>query len=149
MYVRWQSRKRRSPEFGRGRSDVHWAAILVESKRIKGKPTQQHIAFLIGFTKSRAKIPVQRCHLWDDISECLDRLGNRVNAADRRKIEAAIRKKLPRPTPAEYKELARKSARKLGWEWISKHQKAALQDEADQYIDRPGGTGRTNREVRG
>jgi hypothetical protein len=37
---------------------------------------------------SRVKIGVQRCFLWDDISERLDHLGNRITVAERERIEA-------------------------------------------------------------
>ena len=81
MYIRWQSRERRSPQFGRGKQlhrkwdhkrqradyayarkgtskqDIHWRAILVENERVNGKPTQRHIAYLVGFTESAIAIP--------------------------------------------------------------------------------------------
>ena len=52
MFVRWQKRKRKSRAFGGGRdrADTHWAAILAESTRVDGKPTQQHVAYLGGIT---------------------------------------------------------------------------------------------------
>src|SRR5262245_24497883 len=81
MYVRWQSRKRRKPQFGRhgktirsarrygeriiasastGKQDRHWRAILVENVRVDGKPTQRHVAYLAGFTESALAIPAQQ-----------------------------------------------------------------------------------------
>jgi hypothetical protein len=126
MYVRWQSRKRKSTfSYGRG-GDVRWSAVLVENVRRDGKPRQQHIAYLVGFTESQAEILPQRCHLWDYISERLDQLGNRVAAADRKQIEAAIALKLPRPSRAEYKKQARHTAKAYGTKRLTKHQKAAL-----------------------
>jgi hypothetical protein len=35
--------------------------------------------------------------------------------------------------PAQYKDVARDSARLLGWEWLTEPQRAALQDEAKKY----------------
>jgi hypothetical protein len=76
MYIRWQSRKRRFPQFGRwgkrvrgerklaytregtSKQDVHWSAILVENVRIDGKPTQRHVAYLAGFTDSASLFPL-------------------------------------------------------------------------------------------
>src|SRR4029077_4388537 len=84
------------------------------------------------------KIDARRCHLWDHISERLDQLGNQITAADRKQIEAAIAAKLPRPTPAEYKDIARNNAQLIGWEWITTKQKAALHDEAEQWQDHTG-----------
>ena len=67
----------------------------------------------------------------DRVTEKLDRLGNRITAAEREKIETAIAKRVPRPTAAEYKDIARKSAQLLGWSWITDEQRAALQGEAE------------------
>lgn len=134
MFVRWQSRRRNRPEFGSWNADdVHWAAIIVESVRIDGRPVQRHVAYLAGFTESRIKIPVQRCHVWDGVIERLDRLGNRITTADRQKIEAAISEKVPRPTLEEYKAAARNAAQLIGWEWLTQQQRAALEDEAEQW----------------
>jgi hypothetical protein len=139
MYVRWQSRRRRTsayPPWEEG--DIHWRAILVENTRVDGKPRQKHIAYLVGFTESRIKIAVQRCHLWDTISARLDDLGNRITAADRERIEAAIAEKVLRPTVAEYKREARRSAQEYGWAWLSERQRAALQDEAERWQNSEG-----------
>ncbi len=134
MYVRWQHRRRRhSPFGGWDEADVHWSAIVVENVRVNGRPKQQHIAYVAGFTESAIKIPAQRCHIWDRISETLDQLANRINADERKKIEVAIAIVVPRPTAAEYKDIARKGAATLGWEWITDKQRAALQDEAEQW----------------
>ena len=133
MYVRWQYRWRNHTAFGpRGEADVHWSAILVENERVKGQPKQRHIAYLAGFTESAVKVDPQRCHIWDGVSEALDRLSNRITEAERKKIEAAIAAKVPRPTAADYKDIARKSAQLLGWSWITDRQRAALLDEAEQ-----------------
>jgi len=108
MYVRWQSRERRHRAFGRsGGPDVHWRAILVECERIKGKPTQRHIAYIGGITESAIAIVHQRCWFWDAVKEQLDRLGKRVTPEERRSIETAIAKKVPRPTKTQYRRCVR------------------------------------------
>ena len=112
---------------------MHWRAILVENKRVDGRPKQEHVAYVVGFTESALQIDAQRCHIWDRVSECLGRLGNRITPEDREKIEAAIATKVAKPTRAEYKKAARKAAEILGWDWISEGFKAALKDEADRY----------------
>jgi len=133
MYVRWQSRKRRVPQFGRygkqlraGRDfafsregtseqDIHWRAILVENARVKGKPTQRHIAYLAGFTDSAVAIPAQQRFLWDNIAERLDSLGNRISREDRKRIEAVLIKKIGKPpTKAQRAKLDRRRKRLLG-----------------------------------
>ena len=131
MYVRWQSRKRQQPEFGRwdgevrnrhGRvrnmrgsilhtrkradgsvgQDVHWKAVLVEKTRIDGKPRQQHIAMLASITESRIEIDHQRRYFWDAVYERLDQLDNRISIDDRRRIEAAVALKVPRLSREEH-----------------------------------------------
>jgi hypothetical protein len=147
MFVRWQSRQRNHASFGsRRRGDTHWRAIVVESARVNGKPTQRHVAYLIGFTESAIKIDAQRCHIWDKISERLDQLHNQITPDDRQKIEEAIALKMQRPSAAEYKEIARDCVRLLGWEWISDKQRTALQDEAEQW---QGGEGDLIGKIRG
>jgi hypothetical protein len=42
MFVRWQSRNISN----RWRRGISWAAVLVESKRVNGKPRQEHVAYL-------------------------------------------------------------------------------------------------------
>jgi hypothetical protein len=77
MYLRWQSRKRRSAAFrstAKKDDDVHWAAIIVESARVEGKPTQRHVAYLGGITESAIAIVAQRAWFWDDVKRRLDRM---------------------------------------------------------------------------
>ena len=139
MYIRWQSRRRQQSQFGKWtETDTGWSAIIVENTRVGGKPVQRHIAYLVGFTESAIKIAPQRCYLWDGITARLDQLGNQITPADRAKIEAAIAKKIPRPTAAEYKDAARDAAQSIGWDWISQGFKDALHDEAAQWQDRKG-----------
>src|SRR5271154_5364928 len=91
MYVRWQSRKRKHPNFGtwrwandrlcqlyrhdneeEWRQDVAWRAILVENTRVGGKPKQRHIAYLASFTESQVGAESQRIWIWQAISARLD-----------------------------------------------------------------------------
>src|SRR5262245_42285045 len=121
MYLRWQSRYRdRSKFFGHrlGRrvdeGDVHRAAIIVESVRIAGKPTQRHVAYLGGITDSAIAIIHQRCWFWDEVKKRLDHLGNRMSPQDRERIEAAVATKVPRPTKAQYDQCVRDRNKLLG-----------------------------------
>lgn len=105
MFVRWQKRKPRSRAFGPGRgADTHWAAILAESARNDGKPTQQHIAYLGGITDSAIGIAAQRAFFWQEVMRQLDQLANRFLKDDRARIEEAIAEKVPRLTRQEYDE---------------------------------------------
>jgi hypothetical protein len=131
MFVRWQSRTRKCYYSGHSRpGDITWTAILAETKRVNGQPRQRHLAYLGSISEGENKILIQRCHFWDRVADRLDGLGGRVK--DREQIEAAIAKKVPRPSAVEYKEAARNSARMIGWEWITDRARAALKDEAEQ-----------------
>ena len=107
MFVRWQKSKRKARAIGRGRSntdaDTHWAAILVESTRVDGKPTQRHIAYLGGITDSGVELetPSQRAFFWQGAMQQLNQLANRVTD-DRARIEEALEQKVPRLTRKEY-----------------------------------------------
>lgn len=108
MYIRWQKRKRRTEwNYGGGGGDVHHCAILVESVRVNGKSTQRHIAYLVGFTDSQAKVLAQRCHCWNKIRTVLDRVGDAISRKDRQRIEGEIEAKLPRPNKKEYAQFKR------------------------------------------
>ena len=93
MFVKWQKRTRRSRAFG-PRTDTHWAAILAESSRVDGKPTQRHIAYLGGITESAIELPAQRAFFWQEVAQQLDQLA--LPKDDRARIEAAVEAKVPR-----------------------------------------------------
>jgi predicted transcriptional regulator len=44
---------------------------------------------------------------WDGLNKRLDQLGKRISQEDRRRIEAAIAKKVPRPTKKQYDQCVR------------------------------------------
>jgi hypothetical protein len=134
MYVRWQSRRRRKPSFGHygkpirearryrdhiiaragtNEPDRHWRAILVEAVRVKGMPTQKHIAYLGGITESAIAIPAQRMFFWDRVLECLDQLS--ISKPERNRIVAAVAKKVEGPpSKAERNRINRARLKLLG-----------------------------------
>jgi hypothetical protein len=124
MYVRWQKHKRRRPQFWRKdgpTSDIHWSAVIVENERVKGKPTQKHIAYLAGFTESAVATPTQQAFLWRRIKERLDSLANRVSPEQRKRIEATMTAKIGRPpTKRQRDKINRRRAHTLGAEWTAK-----------------------------
>lgn len=113
MFVRWQKRARQWPKYGSHwndddtrRKDAHWAAILVESVRIDGKPRQRHVAYLGSIVES-ALTEETKCHrgyFWRDIKERLDRLDNRIPAKDRVAIEKKIAEKVPPISDGEFQD---------------------------------------------
>ena len=122
MYIRWQSRERTAyrPAFGpwhhkNGRPviDTHWSAILVENVRIKGKPTQRHVAYLGGITESALalKTPAERVFFWDGVAEKLDDLE--LSKKARSAIEETIAQKIPRVTRKDRNQVER-NRRALG-----------------------------------
>jgi hypothetical protein len=108
------SRKLFEPGYGRSSGpDMHWAAILVEGARVKGRSTQQHIAYLGGIRESAIAIIHQRCWGWDALNKRLDQLGSRISQENRRRIEAAIAKKVRRPTNKQYDQCVREREGKV------------------------------------
>ena len=100
MFVRWLKRTRRSRAFGGGKGpDTHWAAVLVESERVAGKPVQHYVAYLGGITESAIELPAQRASFWAGVTR---QLNNRVPRLDRPRIETAIEVKVPRLTRQQY-----------------------------------------------
>jgi hypothetical protein len=117
---------RRRHSNGKRVRDVHWSAILVENKRIKGRPTQQHIAYVVGFTESAAKIEPQRYFIWNRVAERLDKLGNRITADERARIEAAIAQKVPMLTQDQKIAVIRRRLETLGEEEVTKEERELL-----------------------
>ena len=108
MFVRWQlyrSQAFDSDQRKRNDKQARLKAVLVESVRIDGKPRQKHIAFL-GSTRIDGG---DRRRFWYEVTTSLDRLGNRVLPPDRKRIVAAITKRLGEqpPTKAEIEQFKR------------------------------------------
>jgi len=132
VFVHWQSRECGRSSLGGNDCNVRWAATVAENMRVNSEPVQRHLAKLISFTEDQIKHPAQRCLIWDHVTERLDKLGNRINTADREMIEAAVAAKVPRPTPEEYKATARDFIQTFGWKWATYRQRAVLHDEVEQ-----------------
>src|SRR5262245_45086465 len=90
MYVRWQKRNLRDGGFSLN-------AVLVENRRVNGKPVQHHVAYLGSINRAKDD-RAMRVYFWDHITKRLDEL----QIVERRKIEAAIAKKVPRLTKREF-----------------------------------------------
>ena len=112
MYVRWQSRKRRTVKLWRQRDtrrkdDIYWSAILVENVRVKGKPAQRHVAYLGGITESAMALdtPAQRIYFWNRVERQL--AGLKLPAKTRAAIMQAITKRVPPVTGRQRQQLAR------------------------------------------
>jgi len=133
MFIRWQSTQRQKSESSpNGVLDIEWTVLVAENYSVDGDPRQRLVAYLGSITETSIKIDPQRCHFWDRVTRALDRLGSQVSKDDRAQIEAEIALKVPRPSLAEYRDIARDSARKLGWDFLTQAQQAALRDEAEE-----------------
>ena len=134
MFIRWIERPSKTP----GYDETALSLILAETKRIDGKPRQQHIAYLGGITDEQIANLVSRCYFWDSVNAAFDRLGNQVTADDRQRFEKVIAARVPRPSPSAYKKAARQVAQRWGWTDLTDGFKAVLADEADQWKARDG-----------
>ena len=108
MFLRWQSRTRvrKAGPDARVLGDagvVRWWGVINKAMWIDGKPRQQHVACLISFTEVELgkSFADHRARLWLGVLQRLDALGERVTPADRKRIEAAVAEKLPRPSEAK------------------------------------------------
>ena len=93
MYVRWQlyRSQARNPRVRKYKElDARLKAVLVESARVGGQPRQKHIKFL-GSVRLDGR---DRQRFWYEVTTTLNRLGNRVSPDERKKIEAAIVKRV-------------------------------------------------------
>ena len=117
MFVRWHRRPLKRVSCWLGETeDTHWAAILVESHRVDGKPRQRHIAYLGGIGET-SLVDERKCHrgwFWERVSKKLDGLDNRLGPDERANIEARIAEKVPRLSRAEFDKCDQDYKRLLG-----------------------------------
>jgi hypothetical protein len=112
MFVRWQKYE----QFHRFNRLTTHRCILVESRRVDGKPRLHHVAFLSSYcTGADGKISAtRRADFLDEVAQKLDKLGNRVTREQRLQIEAAIASRVARPTEAEIEADRQTHARRMG-----------------------------------
>src|SRR5215212_2043710 len=133
MFIRWQSTTRKISQSRQdGTPDVGWTVILAEGYNVDGNLQQRLIAYIASITENSIGIVSQRCHFWDRVARSLDRLDNQFSGDERAQLELEIALKVPRPSRAEYRNIARENARRLGWDFLTEAQQAALQDEAEE-----------------
>ena len=92
MYVKWQRRTRK-----RGGRSPLLTAVLVESRRVDGKPRQNHVAYLASI-RERSIGERESAHdrFWANVDVRLDELD--LDAETRANIEARILERVPRVT---------------------------------------------------
>src|SRR5215831_14803666 len=90
------------------------------------RPTRQHIAYLGGILQDDVKHVERRAAFWAKATAKLDALSKRVSPEERRKLEAALEVRIPKPSSEEIRSYhrARTSAGRRGAEEV-----AALQGQ--------------------
>ena len=111
MYVKWQTKRRSKAWHSRG--DL-LTATLVECRRVDGKPRQKVVSYLgsvrLDFVDEHL---IHHLHFWDSVHDRLDRVGERIDTATRRRIEMKLARRVAKPT-------ARQRARLLDDLWQPK-----------------------------
>jgi hypothetical protein len=129
MFIRWIERPPKIP----GRYETALSLILADTKRVDGTVRQRHIAYLGGITDRGIENLIHCCSFWDSVTAAFDELGDTVPPADRERFETDIADRVPRPSADAYKDAARQTAQRYGWESLSTGFKAVLADEAEQW----------------
>jgi hypothetical protein len=95
MFIRWQKRKRRD-------GVTRLNAILCESRRVDGKPRQEHIAYLGAIDDVWLDEPLddpganlKRYEFWEKAEKRLAPLANRLASDDHHKIRKQLNAKVP------------------------------------------------------
>ena len=108
MYVIWRKRKREHYAGWNKVGDVRLTPIIVQSRRVNGKPKQEHIACLPSIIKSEIS-DKSAVWFWTAVEKQLSRLTNRISQDDMQKIRAALDKVVSQPEP-EFSEKLRDGA---------------------------------------
>ena len=96
MYVIWRKRKREHYAGWDKVGDVRLTPIIVQSRRVNGKPKQDHIACLPSIIESQIN-DKSAVWYWAAVEKQLARLTNRIPREDMAKIRAALDKTVPQP----------------------------------------------------
>jgi hypothetical protein len=79
----------------------------------KASPRSTTSPYLGGINDYGIKRQSDRCAFWDEVTAAFDRLGNRVSAEDRKRFEAAIKVKVPRPSAKQRAAYPREQAQRV------------------------------------
>ena len=96
MYVIWRRRKRKHYAGWNKIGDVRLTPIIVQSRRVNGKPKQEHIACLPSIIETNIN-DKNAVWFWTAVEEQLARLTNRISQDDLQKIRAALDKVVSQP----------------------------------------------------
>src|SRR5215475_61617 len=76
------------------------------------RPTRQHIAYLGGILQDDVKHVERRAAFWAKATAKLDALSKRVSPEERRKLEAALEVRIPKPSSEEIRSYHRAQQRR-------------------------------------
>jgi len=76
------------------------------------RPTRQHIAYLGGILQDDVKHVERRAAFWAKATAKLDALSKRVSPEERRKLEAALEVRIPKPSSEEIRSYQRAQQRR-------------------------------------
>jgi len=76
------------------------------------RPTRQHIAYLGGILQDDVKHVERRAAFWAKATAKLDALSKRVPPEERRKLEAALEVRIPKPSSEEIRSYHRAQQRR-------------------------------------
>ena len=104
MYVIWRKRTREHYAGWDNVGDVRLTPIIVQSRRVRGKPRQEHVACLPSILDSQIN-EKGAVWFWDAVEKQLTRLTNRIPCEEMEKIRGALDKVVPQPQPEYAKTL--------------------------------------------
>jgi hypothetical protein len=110
MFIRWQKRSSTAKEGRyRERRQPRYAAVLVRSERVNGKPVQRHMAFLGSIREGSIAKPGHRVPFWRRVNAKLDgvQLKFQLTPEERGRVEALVAERVPRVTAEQVAEFER------------------------------------------
>ena len=108
MYARWK--RRALKRVGDGPPAYRLDLVLVESRRVDGRPRQRFVAHLSTIREDRAGDVRQRTWFWQALDAKLDGLG--ITGDARARIEGIAASRVAPPTPEERDAIAVERARR-------------------------------------
>ena len=105
MYIRWKKRKAAHRPGYRysGRYCDHYSAVVVETRRVEGKPRQFVVQHLASISDDMRVNEYPQVAFWRKALTKLDALE--ITGTERERMEATLLRLIPRPTPETMAEI--------------------------------------------
>jgi hypothetical protein len=114
MYVKWKRYERGFRRYHPPRSrlpETLLVAVLVVSKRVNGKPRQRQLAYLGSIREERLGEARNRGWFWQSVDQATARLD--LMPTRRKRLEAALALRVPRPAAKEVDTATKAAAKEL------------------------------------